>query len=356
MDLGDLRERMDEIDTEIVRLLNERAECSVEVGKRKRSAKAKVYVPEREKEIYDALVARNKGVLPDKAIRAIYREILSASRQLQIPLRVGFLGPRDTFSHLAAMRIFGSMPDFFPLASVGDVFAEVERGQLDYGVVPVETSMGGGVSDTLDQFLSSNLQIVNEVMLRIRQCLLSKGPLKEVNKVYSKAQPFVQCRNWLKANLPHAELAETSSTAEAARIAAGEPGAAAIASSIAAETYGLDIIASGIEDNVNNFTRFFVIADHRAKPSGHDKTALVCAIKDRPGGLYAMLTPMAERNLNMTRIESRPSRKRAWDYVFFIDFLGHCDDPDVKAALEAVSHECSEMKILGSFPHGELEE
>lgn len=216
--------------------------------------------------------------------------------------------------------------------------------------------MGGGVSDTLDRFLNSNLQIVNEVMLRIRQNLLSKEALEDITKIYSKSQPFVQCRNWLKANMPHAELVETSSTAEAARICADEPGAAAIASSMAAETYGLNIVEQGIEDNANNFTRFFVIADHPAQPTGHDKTALVCAIKDRPGGLYAMLTPMADLQLNMTRIESRPSRKRAWDYVFFIDFLGHAEDPGVKEALEAVANQCSEMKILGSFPHGELEE
>jgi len=356
MSLDDLRKKIDALDEQIINLLNERAKCSVEVGKLKRENNAEVYVPEREKRIYDVLLKKNDGPLADKAIRAIYREIFSASRALQVPIKVGFLGPRETFSHMAALRIFGSMPDFFPLASVDDVFSEVEREQLDYGVVPVETSMGGGVSDTMDRFLSSDLQIINEVMLRIRQNLLSKSPLKEITKVYSKSQPFVQCRNWIKANIPNAELVETPSTAEAARIAAEEPGSAAIASKLAAEEYGLEIVAAGIEDNVNNFTRFFVIARQGAEPSGHDKTALVCAIKDRPGGLYAMLKPMSDCGLNLTRIESRPSRKRAWDYVFFIDFLGHRDDPGVKEALEAVSQVCSEMKVLGSFPHGELEE
>jgi chorismate mutase/prephenate dehydratase len=352
--LDELRNRIDEIDDQILALLNERANCSVEVGKLKRSANATVYVPDREKKIYDALRAKNQGPLPDQAIRAIYREIISASVALQTPIKVGFLGPRDTFSHIAALRLFGAMADFHPVASVDDVFTEVERHQLDYGVVPAETSMGGGVSDTLDRFLSSDLQIINEVMLRIRQHLLATCAREEIAKVYSKSQPFVQCRTWLKANLPQAELVETSSTAEAARIAAEEEGAAAIASSMAAETYGLDIIDSGIEDNVNNLTRFFVIGRHGAKATGHDKTALVCAVKDRPGALYAILSPMAP--LNLTRIESRPSRKRAWDYAFFIDFEGHVDDPETQKVLDIVAEHCSELKILGSFPHGELEE
>jgi chorismate mutase/prephenate dehydratase len=271
-----------------------------------------------------------------------------------MPLRVGYLGPRDTFSHQAALNFFGAMPDFHPLPTVEDVFAEVEREQLDYGVVPVETSTGGGVSDTLDRFLSSNLIIVNELMLRIRQNLLAKGPREGIVKVYSKAQPFAQCRNWLKANLPHAEQVEVSSTAEAARVAAEEPGAAAIASNLAAETYGLDVVFAGIEDNIHNFTRFFVIGRQPAKPCGKDKTSLLCAIKDRPGGLYALLLPMAQSGINLTRIESRPSRKRAWDYVFFIDFLGHAEDPPVKRALEAVGEMCSELRVLGSYPQGEM--
>lgn len=356
MSLEDLRARIDAIDTDLLRLLNERAACSVEVGKIKRAAKAEVYVPEREKTLLDNLLARHGGPLPAKAVGAIYREILSASRALQQPLRVGYLGPRDTFSHQAALHFFGAMPDFHPLPSVEDVFAEVEREQLDYGVVPVETSTGGGVSDTLDRFSTSNLSIVNELMMRIRQNLLSKSPREVIVRVYSKAQPFAQCRNWLKANLPQAEQIEVSSTAEAARIAAEEPGAAAIASRLAADTYGLDVVFAGIEDNVHNYTRFFVIGRHGAKPSGKDKTSMVCAIKDRPGGLYAILLPMSERGINMTRIESRPSKKKAWDYVFFIDFLGHADDPAVKAALDAVAAQCSELRVLGSYPHGDLVE
>ncbi|MBN2308790.1 MAG: prephenate dehydratase [Candidatus Hydrogenedentes bacterium] len=351
-----LRAKIDGLDHEILRLLNERAQCAVEIGQIKQSQNAVCYVPEREKLIFDRLRNRNPGPLPDAAVKAIYREVISAIRALEKPVDVAFLGPRDTFSHMAALRIFGAHGQYHPVATVDDIFTEVERKRVDYGVVPVETSMGGGVSDTLDRFVSSELKIINEVMLHIKQNLLANCPLDDVKKVYSKAQPFVQCRMWIKANLPNAELVETPSTAEAARIAAGEPGAAAIASVLAAETYGLGVLVKGIEDVPHNFTRFFVIARQMAKPTGHDKTSILCAIKDRPGALFDLLTPLASGKINLTRIESRPSRKRAWEYVFFIDLLGHADDPDIKEALETVSHHCKELKVLGSFPHGELEE
>jgi len=267
---------------------------------------------------------------------------------------VAFLGPRDTFSHKASLRIFGTHATYHPVAAVDDIFTEVERFRVDYGVVPVETSMGGSISDTLDRFLSSDVKIVNEIMLHIVENLLSNSPLEEISKVYSKAQPFIQCRNWLKANLPTAKLVETSSTAEAARVAAGEPGAAAIASDLAAETYNLNILVRGIEDASANFTRFLVIGRQLAKPTGNDKTSILCYIKDRPGALYDLLTPLREAKINLTRIESRPSRRKAWDYVFFIDMNGHCEDPDVKKALQELSHYCTELKVLGSFPGGDL--
>ncbi len=356
MEIDDLRKRIDAIDEKLLDLLNERARCSVDVGKLKRDGgHAAVYVPEREKRIYDSLRERNPGPLPGEAIRAIYREVLSASVALQNPLSVAFLGPEFTFSHMAALRVFGSMPEYHPLQSISDVFTEVERGRVAYGVVPVETAMGGGVSDTLDRFGASSLKIVNEIMLHISQNLLANCPLSEVTKVYSKAQPFVQCRQWLRANLPHALLIETSSTARAAETAASEPGAAAIASSLAAEAYGLGTLVSGIEDAAHNYTRFFVIGQHGAKPTGHDKTAIMASIKDRAGALFDMLSPFSKHDINMTRIESRPSQKRAWDYVFFIDFEGHAEDPAAAKALEEVAEHCKELRILGSFPYGEIE-
>jgi chorismate mutase/prephenate dehydratase len=354
--LEELREQIDALDAKILDCLNARAKCAIDIAEIKRSSNQQYYVPEREKSIYDKVREKNPGPLPDPAIKAIYREIISAVRALEKPVDVAFLGPRDTFSHIAALKVFGSHGVYHPVSTVDDVFTEVERKRVDYGLVPVETAMGGGLSDTLDRFISSDLNIVNEVMLHIQQNLLSNGPLDDVTKVYSKAQPFGQCRNWLKANLPNAELIETSSTAEAARIAASERGAAAIASELAAETYSIGIVVKGIEDSPNNFTRFFVVGRHMAKPTGKDKTAILCAIMDHPGALYELLTPLAKSGVNLTRIESRPSRKRAWEYVFFIDMLGHCDDPVVKGALETVAKQCKELKVLGSFPQGELEE
>jgi chorismate mutase / prephenate dehydratase len=351
--LDELRNRIDTLDSEILKLLNERAECAIAIGDLKRASKSVFYVPERERAVYDKLAGENNGPLTDGAVKAVYREIISAIRALEKPVDIAFLGPRDTFSHMASLRVFGTHAVYHPLSTIEDIFTEVERKRVDYGVVPVETSMGGGVSDTLDRFLNSDVKIINEVMLHVVQNLLSNSPFEQITKVYSKVQPFVQCRNWLKANLPNAELIETASTAEAARIVVDEPGAAAIASDLAAKTYGLNILVKGIEDASANFTRFFVISRQLAKPTGRDKTSILCAIKDRPGALYSLLTPIYSRGINLTRIESRPSRRKAWKYVFFIDLLGHSEDSIVREALKEVSTHCTELKVLGSFPHGE---
>ncbi len=356
MTLHELREKIDALDAKILALLNDRAKLVLRIGDIKRSNNEAYYVPEREKSVFDKVRKLNPGPLPETAIKAIYREIISAARALEHPLKVAYLGPRDTFSHIAAQRVFGSSAEFLPIATVDDIFTEVERRRADYGVVPVETAMGGGVSDTLDRFVSSSLRIVNELMLHVSQNLLSNGSMDEIKKVYSKAQVFLQCRGWLKANLPSVKLIEMPSTAEAARQAAGEKGAAAIASSLAAETYSIAILVRGIEDSPNNFTRFFVVGRHMAKPTGKDKTSVLCSITDRPGALFELIQPFADTGINMTRIESRPSRKQAWEYVFFIDLLGHCEDPKIKATLDALQTHCKELKVLGSFPQGELEE
>lgn len=356
MNLDEWRRQIDACDEKILELLNERAEAAMRIGEIKRNADTAFYVPERERAIFDKLREANPGPLPPEAIKAIYREIISAVRALEKPVEVAFFGAKATFSHMAAMRLFGSHAVFHPMATIDDIFTEVERKRMDYGVVPAETSMGGGVSDTLDRFVNSDLKIVNEVMMHIQQNLLSNSPMEKITKVYSKVQGLVQCRNWLKANLPNAQQVETSSTADAARIAAGEPGAAAIASLLAAEMYEIKVLVPGVEDAAHNFTRFFVVGHQMAKPTGRDKTSVLCAIKDKPGALYHLLTPFSEEGVNLTRIESRPSRRKAWEYVFFIDLEGHVDSTAIQNALEKVSHHCKEMKVLGSYPHGELEE
>ncbi|OQB33335.1 MAG: P-protein [Candidatus Hydrogenedentes bacterium ADurb.Bin179] len=356
MDLDELRAKIDALDARIIEALNERAKAAQAIGELKRCTNAPIYVPEREKTVFSKLAQCNVGPLDDKAIQSIYREIISAIRALEKPTSVAFLGPKDTFSHMAALRVFGVAAEYLPLPSFLDVFTEVERKRIDYGIVPVESSMGGSVSDTLDSFISSNLKIVNEVLLHITQNLLSNCPMKEIRRVYSKDNAILQCRNWLRANLPGVELIETSSTAEAARRASGEAHAAAIASRLAAQTYSLDIQCERIEDVPHNYTRFVVIGHQVVKRTGDDKTAILVWVKDKPGALYNMLLPFARHNINLTRIESRPSQQKAWEYVFFIDFLGHVEDAVVQETLEEAGDHARNLKVLGSFPRAELQE
>lgn len=355
MTLEELRVHIDELDKEILERLNARAACAQRIGEIKRSAESPYYVPEREKAIFEVLGRLNEGPLPNAAVQAIYREIISAIRALEKPISVAFLGPRDTFSHMAAIQVFGASADYHPLPSFADIFVEVERGRIDYGIVPVESSMGGGVSDTLDRFISSELKIINEVMMHITQNLLSKHPLDQIQRVYSKDNALLQCRQWLRANLPKTELIETSSTAEAARRAAAEEGAAAIASRLAAETYQLPVQVERIEDAAHNYTRFLVVGRQKVRPTGDDKTAVMISIKDKPGALYGLLLPFAEHNISLTRIESRPSQQKAWEYVFFIDFLGHIDDAPIQQVLRQVGEHANQIKVLGSFPRAHFQ-
>ncbi len=355
MSLDELRNRIDAIDGQLLELLNQRAEAGIEVGKVKQASDAVFYVPEREKAILKKLMEKNSGPLPDTAVKSIFREVISCIRSLEKPTTVAFLGPMHTFSQLAAQRIFGVTAELHPMASLADIFTEVERGRLDYGVVPVESSMGGGVSDTLDRFLSSDLQIINEVLLHVTMNLLSKSPLEDIKKIYSKDQGFVQCRNWLQGNLPHAECINTSSTAEAARIASEEDGAASIGSILAAEPYGLNVVSESIEDSPNNFTRFFAIGNQTVAPTGKDKTSLLISIRNKPGTLQNIILPLAEAGIDLTKIESRPSRKRAWDYAFFIDLIGHIEEPKLRDAVEHISEFCTECRVLGSYPQGDVE-
>jgi chorismate mutase / prephenate dehydratase len=352
--LEKLRKRIDAIDDQVVNLLNERARCAREIGNIKRSDNAPIYVPEREYLISQKLIEKNGGPLTDDAIRNIYREIISAIRALEKKISVAFLGPRDTFSHEAAMRVFGAEADYRPLPSFSDIFSEVEHGRIDYGVVPVESSMGGAVSDTLDNFIVSELKIIKEFLLRVSQNLLAKCPQPQIRRVYSKDNALIQCHAWLQAHLPGVEQIKTSSTAEAAIRATTEEGSAAIASMLAAQTYNLPVVAEKIEDAAHNFTRFFVLGNQMTAPTGNDKTSLLIPIHDRPGALYRLLKHFADNGINLTRIESRPSRQKAWEYVFFIDLLGHAEDTHIKAALKEVSGEIP-IKVLGSFPRDMLQ-
>ncbi|MCX8066096.1 MAG: prephenate dehydratase [Candidatus Hydrogenedentes bacterium] len=355
MSLDELRAKIDEIDKKIVELLNERAKYAIEIGKIKSSTHSPIYVPEREKIVLEKIQSYNSGPIDEKALRSIYKEIMSAIRSLEKPTTVAFLGPRDTFSHMAALRVFGTSAEYHPLPSFADVFTEVERRRIDYGVVPIESSMGGSVSDTLDLFVSSELKIINEILMQISQCLLAKCPIDQIKRVYSKDNALLQCRNWLRANLPTVELIEVSSTAEAARRASQEPYTSAIASRLAAQTYNLDIVAERIEDNPNNYTRFVVLGHQIVEPTGDDKTSILISIKDRPGALFNLLMPFAESNINLTKIESRPSRQKPWEYVFFIDFLGHVKEKNVQKVLEEVSEKARNLKVLGSFPRATVE-
>jgi chorismate mutase/prephenate dehydratase len=352
MSVEKMRDRIDEIDSRVIELLNERAEAALAIGKLKEKANARIYAPGREKQIFERLCAANNGPLSDDSVRAIYKEIISASRSLEKTLMVSYLGPEATFAHLAAMKKFGSSTDYLPVRTISDVFTVVQKGQADYGVVPIENSTDGIVGHTLDMFMDSELKISSELLLGISQNLMSKGSLDSISKVYSHPQALGQCRRWLEANLPEAEQLATSSTTQAAELAAKDPSAAAIANELAADLYGLNLIMRGIEDSPHNFTRFLIIGHSIAKKSGSDKTSIMFSIRHRVGALAAILNAFAKSSLNLTRIESRPSRQKAWEYVFFVDLEGYAEDPEVIKALEGASEYCIFMKLLGSYPSG----
>ncbi len=345
-----LRREIDEIDENILSLLKERAKKIVSIGELKRKKGKVVYDPARERKILERLKKKEKGKLSEEAISAIFQEIFSSCRSLESPLRIAYLGPEATFTHQAALKTFGSQTQYIPQKSIAAVFSCVEKGQADYGVVPVENSTEGVVTHTLDMFLDSDLKIVNEVLLPIRHHLLSRFPLREIKEVYSHPQALAQCQNWLEDNLSQVTLHETESTAEATKIAAKKERAAAIASEIAATLYHLPIVVEEIQNHSRNYTRFLVIGNHFAERSGRDRTSILFSIKDRVGALHDMLVPFRQHNINLTKIESRPTKRRAWEYVFFVDFVGYKDDAPVHQALAELEKLCLFLKILGSYP------
>ena len=347
-----IRDEIDSIDDQILELLNKRAGFVLEVGRiKEKDGKKLFHVPEREEAIYKRLTEKNTGPFPENAIRPVYREIISASLAMEKALKIACLGPEATFCHVASIEHFGQAANFIPTRDVPDIFDEVERGRADYGVVPIENSTEGVVNLTLDMFFDSPLQICAEVMLSISQCLLSmENTLEDIKVIYSHPQAIAQCYTWISRNLPHVEIKETLSTALAAKTAKEEKGTAAIASEFAAKTYRLPVFKAKIEDNPHNYTRFWVIGKKSPGASGKDKTSLMYSIRDGVGALHNLLMPFYENGINLTKIESRPFRKKAWEYIFFIDIEGHMDDSVVKKAINSLTSHSQFMKVLGSYP------
>lgn len=349
-----IRKEIDELDVRIQELITRRAECAGEVARIKRLSNPgqdDFYRPEREAEVLRMVKQRNTGPLSDETLVRLFRQIMSDSLALQMPLQVAYLGPEGTYTHAAALKQFGEAINPVPLAAIDEVFREVESDNVAYGIVPIENTTEGVVNHTLDMFMQSPLNICGEVSLRIHHHLISKADdCKKISKVYGHAQALAQCREWLDANLPAVERIAVSSNAEAARIAGDAADTAATASEAAAKIYGLGILASNIEDDPNNTTRFIVIGKQEVATSGNDKTSLLLSTPNRPGALHDMLKPIASNGVSMTRIESRPSRRAAWDYVFFVDVEGHRDDEAVSKVLQDLKENSFLVRVLGSYP------
>ena len=349
------RDAIDAIDREVVRLLNERVREAGAIGKIKHENGAPYYDPSREAQVMEKIAELNDGSLKPAALKAIYREVISASIALEKKLVIAYLGPEATYTHQAAIRNFGVSLDYRPMKTIGDVFTEVERDEADYGVIPIENSTEGAVFHSMDMLVDSSLSICSQVYLPIEHCLISQSPLSEIKEVHSKDQALGQCRGWLRRNLPEAQLVDTSSTAHAVKLAKSSRVVGAVASELAAELYDLPVVQRGIQDKTDNVTRFLVVGKTKvqAMGKGQDKTSLVFSLKDEVGALEKVLEAFASRGINLSKIESRPSRQKAWDYYFFIDLVGHQADAEVQAAFAELERHCSFVKCLGSYPNCE---
>ncbi|HYV36864.1 MAG TPA: prephenate dehydratase [Gemmataceae bacterium] len=349
--LKHLRTAIDKLDLQILKLVNERATMASEIGKVKSDHGTEVFSPSREEEVFQNVLESNKGPLDTATVRAIYREIMSGSRALQKVLKIAYLGPEYSFSHLAAVERFGQQVEFMGVGSIPAVFEEVNRSHVDFGVVPLENSTDGGVSDTLDMFVRMpQLRIIAEVRLFIHHNLCANCEQQQIRRVYSKPQALAQCRNWLSKNVPYAQLIEVSSTAAAVKLAQQEPGAAAVASRHAAIHFNVPMLFNNIEDFPNNETRFAVVGTQECGKTGHDKTAIMFRVAHNPGALVSVLEVFKQAKVNLTWIESFPSRQPKPAYQFFVDFEGHIEDPRVKKVLTTLEKECEHLAVLGSFP------
>jgi len=350
-ELENLRKKIDTLDENILKLLNQRAKIAFKVGALKSKNNLNFWDPKREQEIFKRIEKLNTGPLPNQALFSIFHEIITATRELQHPTKVAFLGPETTFSHMAAIKHFGKTALFYPLPTIKDVFWEVEKGQYDYGVVPVENSIEGTVAYTLDLFMQSELKVCGEIYLKINHYLASLTHKKEnIEKIYAHPQAVAQCRNWLSHHFPKIAVEEVRSTALAAQKAKDDPKSAAITTKLAIEKYGLNVLEKYIEDFAHNTTRFWIIGQTSLHPTGQDITSLIFAIPDKPGALYQALKPFAERQINLTKLESRPMKSLPWHYLFFVNLDGHCSESPVKDALNELKKICAHLKILGSYP------
>jgi chorismate mutase/prephenate dehydratase len=350
MGLEDLRNQIDQLDSKLVELLNERARVVVEVGKFKSKTDSEIYAPHREKAVMEKIVAANDGPLPDKTLMAIWRELMSGSFFLERPLRIAFLGPEGSFSHSAALLKFGQSVEYEAVTDIRAIFDEVSKGHSDFGIVPVENSAGGSVNESLDSFVDTDVMICAEVYMSIHHNLLANCSIEEIEEVYSKPEIFSQCRNWLSATFKETKTIPAASSARAAQMAAKKPNTAAIGSSVAAELYGLKKVCENIEDITNNITRFLIIGKTDAKPTGDDKTAVLFSTSHKAGALVDVLEIFRGNGLNLANIESRPSKKREWEYCFFVDFMGHRSEENVVKALAEAKKHCLQLSVLGSFP------
>ncbi len=348
--LNNLRHKIDALDQQIIRLLNRRASSVLRIGKIKKQSQSETYVPAREKEIFNNISRANRGPLPSQALSAIYREIMSASLALEKNIRVAYMGPQASFSHQAALRRFGKSVGYLPCDTIDEVFDRVQRKEADYGVVPVENSTEGAVTNTLDCLAETDLKICAEIYQPIAHYLLASGPRSGIRRVISNPNVLGQCRKWLRGEMPDTELIPVASTSRAAEMAARDKHAAAIAGRLAADVYGLNILNADIQDVSGNTTHFLVIGKSFGNRTGDDKTSVLFSVKHQAGSLHQALGSLRKYNLNMTKIESRPSRQKAWEYLFFVDIEGHLQDRDVHRAMRDLSRHCNLLTILGSYP------
>ena len=353
MSLQEHRQAIDHLDEQIVRLLNERTRHVLEIGHIKLKAGDEIYAPHRERAVLQRISRMNRGPITNEGLRAIYREVMSSALSLEKTLVIAYLGPEATFTHQAALKRFGASLKYAAQPTISEVFTEVSKQRADYGVVPVENSTEGVVTHTLDMFVDSDLKIVAQVVLRISHCLAGRGSKAGIRKLFVHPQTLAQCRGWIQRNLPKAELVETSSNARSAELAAQDRKSAALCGELAAEQYGLPVLEKDLQDNAANATRFLVLGRQCGPASGHDRTSLMFSIRDEVGALHKALAPFRRYRLNMTKIESRPSKRKAWEYFFFVDCDGHADDPKVAKAIELLGHHCSFVKVLGSYPNAD---